>query len=250
MRIFRQLVKEFWIPFFAAIAWTLINFYTRKSPDWSLTKSINIFGASFFLASWLTSQYFRVRKQSHVEDNLEKIQIGIKSLLQELEVKTKDLIGQVTGGDSFCHLMLSHMPPENDSGVLMAIHEGKYPLYDVSARIVDLDVFERVMETLAYRKIKEADTHTTFVTLIPGHCIDTGEIWHFAGGKAIRRFNIFFITRNGSFTQILRFQKIGGRWLSATKVERATTPLGHAEVIFEQVQPGFPKSEKGEIDWN
>lgn len=245
MSIFRQAVKEFWLPFCIALVWTCWNIFKRKNDVWSFTHCVNIFAPSFFLASWLVGQYFRIKKQSRVEDNLVELQRGVKSLLNELETKTKDVIAQVTGGDSFCYLMLGSLLADSDTGILVVIHQGRHPMFDVSARIVDVEASDRVSlekKGFTYETFRQTDIRKELGNMIPGHCIDLGEVWNLGKNSETRRFNIFFTARSGSFTQLLRFKKVGRHWLHATKVERAGT-------IYENIQPGFPRNEKGGVDW-
>lgn len=77
--------------------------------------------------------------------------------------------------------------------------------------------------------------------LVPGFC-KSGSIWSFGTGNQAR-FNIFWVARNGGFTQLLRFKKIDGQWHSATKVERENI------LLLENVSEGYSRNIQGEIDW-
>jgi hypothetical protein len=46
--------------------------------------------------------------------------------------------GLVTGGDSFCYFQIGSLDPATNRGILVALSSGQYPLYEVTARIVDL----------------------------------------------------------------------------------------------------------------
>lgn len=63
------------------------------------------------------------------------------------------------------------------------------------------------------------------------------------GNGDTRRFNIFFSARNGFFNQALRFKKIQGKWVSATKVKR------EEKVIYEEVDDEFPRTAEGNVEW-
>ena len=60
--------------------------------------------------------------------------------IEELQERISDLI---TGGDSFCYFQIGAFAPGANRGILMAIHHGDYPVYDVKARMVDLQNFEQ-----------------------------------------------------------------------------------------------------------
>jgi hypothetical protein len=139
MKTLKQLIKEFWMPLAAAFIWTFINFYKKEFSSLSFIEIINIFGPSFFLASWLTAQYFRVTRQAKVENNLDKIEQRANDILNSLEARTFLIFSQITGGNSFCFASLSqnYLGERN----LSITHQGEYPLYDLTIRVVDLDKF-------------------------------------------------------------------------------------------------------------
>jgi hypothetical protein len=190
--------------------------------------------------SWLTAQYFRVRKQTKVESDLLRIQAATADMLSQFEHKTADLVAHVTGGDSYCYLMLANLMPGANSGITTVVHCGKHVLYDVSARICDLQAFEAVKDNMTFEAIRNTEIHRSFGNMTPGFAKGQ-EIFDLGDGTR-RDFNIFWTARNGGFTQLLRFRKVGDRWTSATKVEREGT-------IFEQVQENYPRNAEGGIDW-
>ena len=241
MKIARQIVKEFWMPLLIGIAWTAYNLSEQATGQWSFRAFVNIFGPTFFFVSWLASQWYRVRKQQKVEEGLIGIEAHVKQMLGDLEDKTNDLVGHITGGDSVCYLIGSPVLPDQ-LGNMMLVHHGKHPLYNVNARLVDLELFDQYIGNLTFENIKKTEIYRQFGDLIPDHASMVGGA--IALGTAnTRRFNIFFTARNGSFVQLLRFRKVNGSWLSATKVEKG-------ETRFEQVQEGFPRNKFGQVDWD
>jgi hypothetical protein len=87
------------------------------------------------------------------------------------------------------------------------------------------------------------DTHIPIGNLIPGSARTLAQFN--LGNATERRFNVFFSARNGFFTQLLRFKKINGRWSHAIKVNRE----GKGVPPFEDIQPGYPRNSKGEVEW-
>lgn len=63
----------------------------------------NIFVPSFFLLSWATGQFFRVKKQTHIDANLKGIEGRLEGLVIKIEERTTVLLSSITGGDSFCY---------------------------------------------------------------------------------------------------------------------------------------------------
>lgn len=240
MKIALQLLKEFWAPALAGVAWTLYSLSEQSFDKWTLRSFVNVFGPTFFFVSWLVSQWYRVRKQQKVEDGLLGIEGNVKRMLEELEAKTSDLVGHITGGDSVCYLVGSPIAPDS-LGNLALVHHGRHPLYNVNARIVDLELFDQFIGNLTFDNIQRTEIHWRFGDLIPGHASTVDGSIPLGTGDT-RRFNIFFTARNGSFVQLLRFRRVNGSWLSATKVEMG-------ETRFEQIQERFPRNSEGTVDW-
>lgn len=237
--ILKQLVNEFWIPLAAAITWCIYNFTGHNAVPFQLSLLVSCFGAAFFFVSWLLSQYFRVRKQAKVDNDLQSIHENVSSVVHELNAATKDLIAYQTGGESYCYLMNGSLSSSANTGIETVIHQGKHPLFEVTARIVDLDEFDSVMSSkMTYDILLK--TQRTYGNMIPGHVM-SGKKWNL-GDADQRRFNIFWTARNGSFTQCMRFKKINGEWQHATKVERE-------KVLFEHVSKDYPRNEEGQIIW-
>jgi len=243
LRTLRQLLTEFWLPFSVAIGWTIYS--ASASADWGPEKLIANFAAAFFFAAWGLGQWFRVTKQLRVEANLEGIAATVQSTLDQLEKKTEDLAAYITGGKSVCHFTAQ---PEA-SGIISTLfltHHGEHPLYDVTARITDVQVFTEAARTSNPAQLWEMFNRShRFGDLVKGHgkTIDPAILGDFHTTTE-RSFNIFFTARNGSFTQELRYRAVDGGWRRASRV------LQGNEVRFEYVAEGYPREADGSIKWN
>ena len=237
MKTLKQLIKEFWLPLTAAFIWTFINFYKKEFSSLSFIEIVNIFGPSFFLASWLTAQYFRITRQAKVENNLEKIEKRANDILNSLEVRTALIFSQITGGNSFCFANLSqnYLGERN----LTIMHQGDYSLYDLTVRIVDLDKFNEHAGNPEYAHVFEKIF--SIGTMLPKQFNNLCTI-SMSDQENSKSFNIFFSARNGMFHELLRLKKINNEWVSAIKVDREKT-------LLESVSDSYPKNAAGEIDW-
>jgi hypothetical protein len=242
MRILKQLLKEFLLPFAVALGWTFFNIYELPKGGLSLQSFVNVFGPSFFFASWLAAQWHRVTKQQKVEAGLTGIEASVNRTLQALEEKTADLIGHISGGESVCYL-IGPQPVADVWTQLVLVHVGKHPLYEISARIVDLDEFEKIKHNLTTNNIQQAEFHRQYGNLIVGHVRMLQENIVLGSGNS-RRFNIFFIGKNGGFTQLLRCRRVSEQWLFATKVVRSD------RTFFEHIPEGYPLKPDGMVDWD
>ncbi len=243
MKIFKQLVKEFWIPLLLSVVWVSYNIFgSDASDEWNVQKIVNVFGPTFFLLSWLTGQFFRVKKQTRVEDSFGTMEARFKELLNEVENKTNEMIAHISGGNSFPYFQIGMIDNNTNTGVLMAIHEGDHPLYDVNARIVDLQKFEQIKNNISLASMSHSDTNISVGNMIPSHA-SMVQPWKLENDLE-QSYNVFFTARNGGFTQLLRFKKINGKWVSATKVTNREN-----EVLHEKIDDNYPKDANGNICW-
>ena len=84
MKIIAQLLREFWLPLLLGVAWTTFNFTDRSPSTWTVREILNVFGPTFFFMSWIVAQWYRVRKQQKVEDDLIDIQAGVRAIQSPL----------------------------------------------------------------------------------------------------------------------------------------------------------------------
>jgi TIR domain len=151
----------------------------------------------------------------------------------------------ITGGDSFAWVAFqifgadgtavnAYSMPDDLLLVPNFIHQGKYPLYDVSVRFADVAPDRPLDVTSAMRSYSVGN-------LAPGLAATAGiRLAHHGKDFA---FNIFFAARNGTWTQFLRMPWVGDGWGSATKVLRGT------QEIYREVSNNFPRQQDGSIDW-
>lgn len=242
MKIVVQLLKEFWIPLLVSILWATYNIADGAGETWDIKRFINTIAPTFFITSWMTGQVFRVKKQGKVEGSLDKMEGRLESLLEELDTKTREMIDHVTGGDSFPWIQVAMVDPKTDQGMLMVNHHGDHPLYDVSVRIVDLNIFFQIQGAHTLSTFQLSDTNINIGNLISGHSMSLRG-WSIKHSPA-QSYNVFFAARNGSFTQLVRMRKINGKWLTATKVSNQNN-----EVLHEQIDTNFPRNIDGTIAW-
>lgn len=173
---------------------------------------------------------------------------------EELAQLSLNTLNTITGGESFVYLTTvgGVVGPQN-STYLLAVHEGDYPVYEVVAKIADLDEFE-LAAPRTFQALDDFYTEIEIGSLIPktGTRLDRFEM----GPGDHKRYNIFFSGRNGLWTELLRLKKVDGQWRAAIRIERDVFPPSDSpdqrlssEVIFEKVDPKFPRNDEGEVTW-
>lgn len=238
LKIFLQLVREFFVPLAGAFIWVSVNY------DGDLMKSVTLFGGTFFFLSWLTSQFFRVKKQNATEASLLSIRTDIKELLVDLEKRTDSLIGHVTGGPSFCRFEF-FFDAIGESKNVVIVHEGTYPLHDIGGRICDVDV----LQALASKGATDLERSFTAIPLTALLLPNQVQITHLnlsIGSRTSYRFNVFIEARNGGCIQEIRGVKQGEQWVEAVRVRR----YNEEAVCHERVDDLYPRDASGKVDWS
>lgn len=132
MNVPLRLLKEFWAPALVAAAWTTYSLYASGELK-SLKAAIATFCPAFFLASWASGQFFRVKKQAAVESKLGQIEGRAEALLEKLDQHVKDFSGHIYGAPSGVHLI--PRVASNSLLELALVIPSTYPVIGFSADI-------------------------------------------------------------------------------------------------------------------
>lgn len=161
--------------------------------------------------------------------------LRIKS--EEISNLNKEIVNNVTGGDSFCYIFIDSV----NAGIIGVVHKGRYPLYDLDIRIADVQEIDMMKGSLRANYSKVYKT-IHIATLVKDSGVSFELPISLYGNK--RDFNIFITSRNGFSVQLLRYRFINNKWFWATKVEK------DGKILFEQNDDGYPRNKDREIDWN
>jgi hypothetical protein len=163
-----------------------------------------------------------------------------------------------TGGDSFAYFIpQTHMyttssePPSYNDVELHLMHSGKYPLYDIQIRLVDLQQANQIMaehrkSPLPYEKlITSGEINDRIERLDPGRMMSVFKLNLPANAKRWD-YNVFFDARNMKWVQALRFirEKEDETWRLASRTRRG------AKVLQEQGSSVLPKDDSGKPKWD
>ncbi|MBF0466229.1 MAG: hypothetical protein HQK88_04740 [Nitrospirae bacterium] len=245
MKIVKQLLKEFWIPLLGSTVWLLFNIFGNSSKKNLCVKDVlTLFAPAFFFISWLTGQIFRVIKQSKVEENFSLMDTRFNKLLLTFEKKTNEMICNLTGGDSFTYFAIGSLNSNTNTGILTAIHVGEYPHYDVTARILDLQKFEKIKSNPTLENLAECSINIDLGILTHGLGKMFEQPWNVEHENK-QSYNVTFTARNGSYSQKIRLKKVNGKWQQATKVFDR-----QKRVLHEEVASDYPKDEEGNVTWD
>lgn len=165
---------------------------------------------------------------------------------RELRVKSDDIAASITGGDSFCYLWFVSGGGSPNEPILMLIHQGKYPLYDVQLDILDVEKGDQLRMPLTVEGVlAQAHTILNVGTMSPGQVRMSGR-WHLPDGQG-QRYQVDILARNGVVNQSIRLQRVNSHWKQATKVTRRQGDV--VVSLLEKADPEFPRDNAGAIRW-
>jgi hypothetical protein len=167
----------------------------------------------------------------------------IRAKNEEIARLQQESSSAITGGNSFAWVDFQVFAldgsavnalamPEDLLLVSVVVHQGKFPLYDVTMRLGDVGKPFDINEAMKTYHVGN---------LTPG-LATSGSVRLTHHGRDLK-FNVFFTARNGTWVQFLRKAWIGDGWARANKVVRG------ADVLFREVSDTFPRKEDRSIDW-
>ena len=151
---------------------------------------------------------------------------------------TEQVHGYSTGGESFCY-GYPHFNLERTVFSWTFIHHGTYPLSEASVRICDLARGPNIPGW--------EGRECMLGTLFPGRA-------HSAGSTPVQvasgshGFNLFFVARNGSWTQEIRWISVPDAQITANRVVRDGEPMNRPLLL--EVSPRFGGGLPDNDAWN
>ncbi|GEM_PF-1431196 len=217
-----QLAREMGIPFLFAAGWTTYSVVVTPAKR-NLVDAITVFFGSFFLLCWAFAQWFRVKKQQAVESGLGGIVKKQEALVAALSEATERLEGHASGGKGIGWLMLVN-PADGAFRNITAHVDGKYPLIDARASVLDLAKAKLGIEEVQ----RSGNIHDFFKhevvfdcgTLQPNMAIIQRPVLFCDTTQAVLRFRVDWTARNGRWTQYVELKRNGDRYDFYTAVQR------------------------------
>jgi hypothetical protein len=97
MAVFWRFVLEFWLALVVALVWAILRDWPFRA-EWSWAGAfVTNLGGAFFLVSYFTGQYVRIKRQHTNEQTLATLMEqlgGVKSTVDELTTKVTDFVAR------------------------------------------------------------------------------------------------------------------------------------------------------------
>ena len=190
-----------------------------------------------FLAAVQQSEVQRQLAAKNAEIAQKSEEIAQKS--EEIANLNNRIAGLVTGGDGFCYLWLTEIDSRKNFATLSSFQQGEFPIYDVDARIVDLQQLRQKKGSFTLDNFLAGQIFLNLGTMrVDGIKMLSSNFPLSQSDK--RDFNVFFTARNGAYMQFLRLRRVQHEWRQAARV------IVDEKVVFEKVDKDFPKDQ---LDW-
>ena len=164
----------------------------------------------------------------------------------EIVEVNKQLASSITGGTSFAYIIPAFFDPTHNAPMLTLVHQGEYPLYDLTVRIIDMATFDNmVRKNDSYSDKLREEVQLSVSNIGPNQAslLKTVQL-----DRDPLKWNLFFSARNGFFTELLRVRRVGNEWKTALKVIRIRSPSKN-QVLLEKIDSGYPLSKDGQVEW-
>ena len=152
----------------------------------------------------------------------------------------------ISGSASFAYIIPTFFDPTHNTPMLTLVHQGEYPLYDLTVRIFDMDTFERKVQqnNSDFDRLRE-EVQMSVGNIAPNQ---TSLLKNVQLDSDPLRWNLFFSARTGYYTELLRVRRVGNEWKTALKVIR-TRPPSKDQVLLERIDSGYPLGKDGQVEW-
>jgi hypothetical protein len=202
-----------------------------------------------------------IEENKKITDQLVALNKTIAKKNEEIVVLNKkitelvqDSISWTTGGDNFCYFQFPLPNPKSSTIDLVLMAYGKHPVYDVQVKIQDVDermaalAREQKKGTLPVESMVDAiqlmslgSKVISIGTMAPRIVIPVGKLKLPDADK--QSFQIDIWARNGHAVQLLSYHRVNGVWKGAMRTYKRDN------TFKEDVEPGFPRNNKGEAVW-
>ncbi len=183
--------------------------------------------------------YWSARETQHFQQ-----EVKIKN--EKIEELNNYVVSTITGGDSYCYLAFASINDVTNEAVVLAVSQGKYPVYDAGFRVVDLEEFSNIpKDQFTFETIQKSEQNINIGNMSPSAAKVIGKFNLGSGDE--KNYNVFISGRNGFFTELIRLRRIDGKWKMATKVMR--TEGDKQSKLSESIDEKFPRTEDGNVKW-
>jgi len=223
-----QFLKEQWIPAVVASAVSLLVwwFVREEGKGWTVATVLGALGPWVGFVVSAVANWFRIRSGQKTSQTLSTIEINVRQVLSDFDVRMADAVGHITGGEAIPYFWGLPDSAGTENSPRATVLGGKYSQRDVVMLIDELPFASPVTPVRSGQ--------ATLGLVVAGHWLPLPPAILDHQTTDRRRLLITFVGLNGTSRQILRLAKVNGKWSSAIRL------LGHGKVLREYVGDGYP----------
>ena len=226
----------------------ILGMWTEHRDTKKLAKSFPFWGV--VLTTFLSGLLLFVETNKAAKD---AIDTSVK--LSKTAEQQQEVLHNLTGGDSYCYLMLGRI--DNEAMSWLVLLKGDYPLRNVYVNVKDRDTFDALnrLEGTALLDAMKRNTTTHDVPIVMPRIVrDLGTILNLKDAT-VKRFRIDIYTPYRKFAQELQLRKVNNEWKFAYKVMEENPIIKDGiktppKLLTTHSDPGFPVGADGQIHWN
>lgn len=237
-RVAWRVGKEVIIPIGIALlsAW----YSMRAKPNWNWADAFNAFNTTFLAVGFFIGYVLRSHKLVKDEDRHTDVISKQSQLLRQMEETAQSVASYSTGGDSFVAISSVKVGDSADGKLISELCymvEGKYPLYDVKVRVIDVDN-PTVAEAISRGDPQMENERLSLGNMVPGFAYVIPAHFPISEEKPTRLV-ASWRARNGRWYQRFEIRQVAGQWETATFVKR-----GGSEILLTS-SDGFERDANG-----
>lgn len=154
-------------------------------------------------------------------------------MYSQLAEASKEIHNNLTGGDSYCRMVIGNINSTGNEGYLVFFVEGRYPLSSIQARIVDLNTFDAGSLNIE-DYLKDV---MNIGTLEPGKAFATTKKFILDKERGVN-LNAFFGANNGFINQLIRMRFVNNTWVTASQISTMD-----GKILFQEINPNYPEKD-------
>lgn len=229
--------------FLLSVIYTVFRWLDLPPYKQNIFAIIEFFSTAFFLTSWFISQFIRIKKQQKVEESFAQIFTKFELLIHKLEIiyiqaeaSSRLIIGNLTGGNGFVLLNIINISDEGNTGIIAFDPQSEFPLHDVSVRWIDCNIWG------ADNNYTQGEYRLDLGTILPRTLVTTQNTVKLDKSRGVN-LNIFFNSKAGLHTQLLRMRFLNNRWSIAQRLFNQD-----GQILMLYIDENYPLNDSDE-DW-
>jgi hypothetical protein len=188
-----------------------------------------------FIVLGLTALFLQEQREKNQKAEVDKAQAELLNW-QRGDPKNPPRFGMARNVNEDTQVLTVSFLMENPS---------QYPAYEINGRLWDLDV-PLPSPPVSLEEFLKQDILAVNISSLAGNVVQILKTIELSPTQSSKRFAAQYSTRAGQFLENIRVDHINGKWLFAFQVRRLDASN---ELLFEQIDPDFPKDESGKVDW-